>query len=262
MNCQRFESVASELARGQMIEAEVRAEAFAHRAECLKCSAQLRDEEMLTRGLRALAHETSTIEVPSAVESALLSAFRDRTVVVPLVPPTNYRRYWLTAVAALFLIVFSVVAIRFRENRTSVPQVASTPNSHVGNSAGVQPSPAPEIQTVKDDKPKRSTPVPKRRFAINAMQARASNPRAGDNNVLNHASNEVATEFMPLGYLNPATLQDGGQIVRVELPRSALANFGLPVNMDRYNEKVKADVLLGVDGTAHAIRFVQEKRLQ
>jgi len=262
MNCQRFESVASELARGQMIEAEVRVEAFAHRAECLKCSARLRDEEMLTRGLRALAQETSTIEVPSAVESALLGAFRDRTV-VPLVPPTNYRRYWLTAVAALLLIVFSVVAIRFRENRTPVPQVANTANSHLENSvAGAQPSPAPEIQTVKDDKPKRSTPVPKRRFASNAMQARASNPRAGDNNVLNHASNEVATEFMPLGYLNPASLQDGGQIVRVELPRSALANFGLPVNMDRYNEKVKADVLLGVDGTAHAIRFVQEKRLQ
>jgi hypothetical protein len=32
--------------------------------------------------------------------------------------------------------------------------------------------------------------------------------------------------------------------------------------MDRYNEKVKADVLLGVDGMAHAIRFVQEKKMQ
>jgi hypothetical protein len=62
---------------------------------------------------------------------------------------------------------------------------------------------------------------------------------------------------MPLGYMNAASLQDGGQIVRVELPRSALANFGFPVNMDRYNEKVKADVVLGVDGLAHAIRFVQ-----
>jgi hypothetical protein len=27
--------------------------------------------------------------------------------------------------------------------------------------------------------------------------------------------------------------------------------------MDRYNEKVKADVIFGVDGLAHAIRFVQ-----
>jgi hypothetical protein len=45
--------------------------------------------------------------------------------------------------------------------------------------------------------------------------------------------------------------------MRVELPRSALAGFGLPVNMDRVNERVKADVLVGPDGQAQAIRFVQ-----
>jgi hypothetical protein len=68
---------------------------------------------------------------------------------------------------------------------------------------------------------------------------------------------EIATDFIPLRYMNVANLQEGGQIVRVEVPRSALANFGLPVNMDRYNERVKADVLYGVDGLAHAIRFVK-----
>jgi len=78
----------------------------------------------------------------------------------------------------------------------------------------------------------------------------------------NHASNEVATDFLPLGYLNAASLQDGGQIVRVEVPRTTMASFGFPVNMDRYNERVKADVLLGVDGVPHAIRFVQDKRSQ
>jgi hypothetical protein len=57
--------------------------------------------------------------------------------------------------------------------------------------------------------------------------------------------------------LNAVIFQDGGQIVRVQLPRSAMASFGLPVNMERYNERVKADVLLGVDGVAQAIRFVQ-----
>jgi hypothetical protein len=75
--------------------------------------------------------------------------------------------------------------------------------------------------------------------------------------VANHATKEIATDFIPLSYMSAASLQDGGQIVRVQLPRSALANFGLPVNMDRYNEKVKADVLVGVDGMARAIRFVQ-----
>jgi hypothetical protein len=57
--------------------------------------------------------------------------------------------------------------------------------------------------------------------------------------------------------MSPINLQDGAQVVRVELPRSAMVSLGLPVNMDRYGERVKADVLLGADGLAHAIRFVQ-----
>ena len=54
-----------------------------------------------------------------------------------------------------------------------------------------------------------------------------------------------------------ASLQEGGQLVRVELPRSALVAFGLPMNVNRYDEKVKADVFFGSDGMARAIRFVQ-----
>ena len=50
---------------------------------------------------------------------------------------------------------------------------------------------------------------------------------------------------------------DSGRVVRVQLPRSALARFGLPVNAERAGEPVKADVLLGEDGTARAIRFVR-----
>jgi hypothetical protein len=75
--------------------------------------------------------------------------------------------------------------------------------------------------------------------------------------IANETESEVVTRFMPLGYAGPINLQDGGQVVRVALPRSAMLSLGLPVNMDRYSESVKADVFLGVDGLARAIRFVQ-----
>ena len=69
---------------------------------------------------------------------------------------------------------------------------------------------------------------------------------------------EVATDFIPLtsggGQLAP---EDAGQVVRVELPRSALASIGVPVSAERANERVRADVLMGEDGTARAIRFVR-----
>jgi hypothetical protein len=46
-------------------------------------------------------------------------------------------------------------------------------------------------------------------------------------------------------------------MVRVELPRSALVSFGLPMNVERADERIKADVLVGDDGVARAIRFVR-----
>jgi hypothetical protein len=50
---------------------------------------------------------------------------------------------------------------------------------------------------------------------------------------------------------------ESGQMIRVELPRSALASFGLPMNMERADERIKADVVVGNDGLARAIRFVR-----
>jgi hypothetical protein len=265
MNCQKFESVASELARGQIIEADVRGEALVHSAGCSSCASRLRNEEMLTVGLRSLVREMNSSEPSVSIETRLLNAFRQSQVVAPMSAARNHSRYWLAAVAALLLIVLSVIAVRWRGDGVQSPKeqfaVNPTGEVHKANITTGDPAPGPSSEREGADKP-RSKPRPRRTLSNSALQARAGTARKDNNVVANHVNNEIATEFMPLGYLNVAALQDGGQIVRVELPRTALANFGLPVNMDRYNEKVKADVLLGVDGMAHAIRFVQEKRLQ
>ncbi|MFN2454829.1 MAG: hypothetical protein ABR577_11475 [Pyrinomonadaceae bacterium] len=68
---------------------------------------------------------------------------------------------------------------------------------------------------------------------------------------------EIATDFLPLVDADSLTTQDGGQLVRVKLPRSALLAFGLPMNIERADEPVKADVVVGEDGLARAIRFVR-----
>lgn len=262
MNCQRFESIASELARNQIMEADVRSEALAHSAKCVNCLARLRNEEMLTRGLRALATEMVSLEAPASLEARLVNAFRQPQVIVPVPVMRGRRFYWVGVAAAVLFIVFSVSTFSWHRGQLAPREAHVIPPAPVMNVDG----PAPEqTQTSKqqvlaansDNKPKHQ---PRRNVRGSSLQAKAVITPARDINS-NHAS-EVTTEFMPVGYLNAAALQDGGQIVRVELPRTTLASFGLPVNMDRYNEKVKADVLLGVDGMAHAIRFVQEKRLQ
>jgi len=66
------------------------------------------------------------------------------------------------------------------------------------------------------------------------------------------------TEFISLVAGSPgASPLESGQLVRVQLPRAALASLGLPSNAERADEPVKADVLLGNDGLARAIRFVR-----
>ena len=65
-------------------------------------------------------------------------------------------------------------------------------------------------------------------------------------------------DFLPLTYLADATAMESGTVVRVELSRAALISLGVQVDADRSEETLKADVVLGDDGVARAIRLVQD----
>src|SRR5688572_16844824 len=205
-------------------------------------NSQRSDEEILTSGLQLLAEEMASHDAPPEIEQKLREAFRARAVVVPMPVKRKYTGYWVAAgIAAVLLIAVSVIALR---SRTDPPKPVNA-----------QQTEQPRIKEEEEPRPVLETP--KVEEVVAQKPRRRTVRRPANSAIANHVNREIATDFMPLGYLNPATLQDGGQIIRVELPRSSLANFGLPVNMNRYHEKVKADVLLGADGLAHAIRFVQ-----
>jgi len=258
MNCQKFEQVVGDLVRGRMMEADVRAGVLAHSEECGLCSARLRDEGTLTRGLQLLAVDTESLSAPPEMELKLREAFRQRQAVVPPAATSARPRYWWAAVAAVLLIAMTVAAMWWRSAtpqqevaREEAPKKIEAPKQVVAPNGPREVAPKEAVLNAENVEPGRSavTPRPIRRN---------TKPRqVPETQLANHVSNEIATDFMPLGDLNPASLQDGGQIVRVKVRRSTLVRFGLPVNMERYNENVKADVLVGSDGLAHAIRFVQ-----
>jgi len=250
MNCQKFESVVSELARGQMMAAELRGEALAHSDACDDCAMRLRDEQMLTRGLHSLAADIESLEAPAMIEANVLMAFRARQSVVPAPVVRRHSAYWVATIAAMLLIAISVFVFRWSNRPVEDNRQATRQEEPQQKPQPVVEPQLAQDSTVPDDEVLPQRPKPRRIHP-------ASLRRPASAQVANHVTNEIATDFIPLSYMNAASLQDGGQIVRVQLPRSALANFGFPVNMDRYNEKVKADVLFGVDGTARAIRFVQ-----
>ncbi|HSE33107.1 MAG TPA: hypothetical protein VLA93_16150 [Pyrinomonadaceae bacterium] len=251
MNCQKFEDVVGDLARGQMMETYLRSTALSHLDDCVRCSQRLRDEQALLRGLHVLSLQMTTISAASEVETRLREAMRAGLVPPPALAKAHPRRaYWLAVAAAVVVLIGAIVAASWqwqsKGNESAPAQSAVTDESPTSN----QPNKQAIVRNVET--PKTAKPVVRRSRSTVATRR---NPRAGET-VANHAS-EIATDFIPLGNINSTTLQDGGTIVRVELPRSALVRFGLPVNMDRVDEKVKADVWMGVDGLAHAIRFVQ-----
>lgn len=247
MNCQRFEDVVSDIAREQILDVTVRSEALGHSRECQHCAARLEDELAISLELRNFARSFESVGAPAQVEGQLLAAFGNWSPVTSHSPYTSRRLYWISAIAAVLLIVFAVSVFSWRQ---SMPAREGAKDAVVTNAVPPASSIGQDGQT-QSSVPRKGTLIARHnRRGATSITSQAKPTGATSNN-------EIATDFLPVTYGGAANLADGGRMVRVELPRSAMASFGLPVNMDRANERVKADVLLGVDGLAHAIRFVQ-----
>jgi hypothetical protein len=76
-----------------------------------------------------------------------------------------------------------------------------------------------------------------------------------------HAVAPVAEEetdgFYPLPEAEALPAVDNAMVVRVQLPVSSLQLMGVPVNEDSADLSVQADLLLGQDGLARAVRLVE-----
>lgn len=68
------------------------------------------------------------------------------------------------------------------------------------------------------------------------------------------SQSEVKSEFIALMY-SPSS--ESGQLVKVKVPRSMMVSLGVSTNVGNTAEYVDAEVLMGDDGSARAIRFVQ-----
>jgi hypothetical protein len=292
MNCKNFEAVISDLAREQMLEAHAREDALSHVEECEDCATMLEDERALTRGLRSLAASMEQSEAPAALEASLVAKFRERKAAAEQASPvvvqmpqraSNWKRWYPHAVAAAVLLMFaiggaSMLRMRDADQATSRTEVAAASNSNkeAGRTTTAGSDASKDVQSVSDGGNSEITPtngddtntegnrkLSKDEVAaiMNYGPARRPIQRVPksdvDRSVKAPVSGEIATDFMPVSYGDNLNEIDNGRIVRVEMPRSALAQFGIPVNMERANERIKADVLIGDDGMARAIRFVR-----
>jgi hypothetical protein len=280
MNCQSFENIVSDLAREGLLDAE----GLKHADECAACAERLLDERFLCASFKGIASGDVHLKASPATEISLLAAFRSAQATTSLAPnvtvfPVSKKRYhWsVAAAAAAVTVLFAIAGVRLLLSRTGVSPLAipapvagvtQAPSLPPVDPSSVKQSPgATEIDL--GDNPI-SKPGKGGRFTEIASVGRPSNsslrgtarnsgyqppqPVAGPSN---DGPREIATDFIPVSYSSALTSVEGGRVVRVELPRSALASFGLPMNMMEANGSVKADVLMDDYGTARAIRFVR-----
>jgi hypothetical protein len=275
MNCQEFDNHIYELAEGRLIEAGARRSALAHSLACRDCSARLRRERVIAENLRAYAESTEEVQASPELRQNLLAAFTEQhklkadlppaVPAVPLAgapvlaftprPPRRWAQASLAAAAGLLALFAIGMFLRWRTSEPMTKPIAKErlePKPQPTSSPASSPTPAPQTQ-------QKPAARPLRRPTDNRQLARAT--RSGEPRALARAttakSTEETTAFIPLTYTGGATSEAGSMVVRVEVPRATLLSLGLPLNLERGDSHVKADLLVGDDGITRAIRFVR-----
>jgi hypothetical protein len=289
MNCKEFEEIINDLACDHLMLANRRVQALTHQEACARCAARLAQERLLTERLQMVA-EVEAGQTPARVKASLMAAFAEHQGIsaapvspAPVKPASvntpaqgNKNRWprWAMAAAAAILILLAVVTLRLLKAQSSAeiqpdaPPIQAEVDKEKKESAPQNPTPAtpdapenqkPSIvagQSKLDGTKEKASPsqgvgqVAQNRKPRNVGSASIAANRA--------AQNEEVSDYIALTYLNDSTAFDSGLVVRVQVPRSTLISMGLPMSVENSSELVKADVVVGDDGVARAIRLVHD----
>lgn len=194
--------------------------------------------EEYRRTATALARETRMPDGSAArIEEAILSAIDRRDGAAsqrsPWLPP------WLAAAAALVLIAGTLslwMVTRTPVNPAAVTNQVAAGAPSVASESTPHGLPTPAVVTTAKAplSPRATRPVQR------AHTARVVNPSG----------------FVELPGTAGLPAFESGEIVRVEVPVASLPTYGIDISSGAGNGPVAADVLIGQDGLARAIRLV------
>ncbi len=235
MDCNEFENILEELERETPMAAGARGRALQHAESCGYCRARLASARLLSLELQALARDDEKLQAPAHVEASLLAAFRQKAA-----SPARARRKLSWAGAAAVVALAGWLLSEQPWHKPNLVPVANIQASPTLPPSASQPATAPA-----------ENQAGARKRVAEHLSPRRRSRSAGS------VAAQMANEFIALPPGDSAYPLGEGMVVRVELPRSAPALVGLPVGGGDISGTVTADVVLGQDGVARAIRFVQ-----
>src|ERR1700693_2392348 len=233
MDCAQFKEIYHELDRPGTSGYRFRERALSHAEACPRCGALLTEGEALDFALRNLAEHSAAWEASPRMEANLLRELQQ----VKLAGSRRRIRKQLAILGAAAAVLLAL-GIGVHQRITSG---ARTTSLDAANGTG-----SPAAGTTRDAVAGGSmTPD-------ESTSAASASPNQAD-------ENEYAEEFVPVPYADDPAGLEGGAIVRVTLPRSALASFGLPFAESEGTDRVSADLIVSQDGTPQAIRRVTQE---
>lgn len=192
-----------------------------HLAECAACRAQWEPHRALAARLPSLAEEWRKLEAPPRVEAGLAAAFRAHA---SFEIRRSLGRSWWTPVVAWASAAAATIAL-------------ATVLMHA-----YWPSP-----------PKPGTVAAPHHAAPAVIQTAAETDAESDDD-----ASVLGDGFVRLPNAPRIDPNEDFNVVRVEVPGSAIIAMGVSVSEDRASETLVADVALGSDGTARAVRLVAD----
>ncbi|MGH9327360.1 MAG: anti-sigma factor family protein [Terriglobia bacterium] len=221
MTCETFDNIVDDLARGGFCDEE--AAGLEHVKTCPACARRLAEAQTLTLALQQVSGTWEPKEAPPELEKSLRIRFRQRR---NLTRWQRRKRQWAMGTIAAGILLVIGLSIWFA--RPSAARRYSSPAME-GPHEPAKPSPSRAVPPLAPSAP---------------VEAENRQP-AG------------TSDFLPLPDAEGAPPATEEQVVRITLPASALQEIGFPVSGQPTSRYVTADILIGEDGIARAIRIVQ-----
>ena len=245
MKCHSLREAIVELARGRDVGSGTLAAIESHVEHCAACAALLARERQLSAGLRALAAATAVDGPSDALGRRLLEVFAERQSTPQRAVVRQPTIGWMRAAAAVLLLT-GAAAAWWWSVRGEPAAKGAVVHPVLADARKPEPAGTPGVALTAESE--------------HATSAVADNhrPRAA-----RHRAVPASPVVRPVGFValpGAAGLPDfeSGQIIRMEIPLTSLPTYGIEILPDAQGSPVEADLLVGQDGQARAIRLVND----